>query len=67
MPELEETKPIIEEKAITLDKYISADEVQKIGSTPIDKIQISDDAFAVIDFIDKLIKKIEHLRVSAIR
>ena len=30
------------------------------------KVVISDDAFAVCDFLDQLIKKAEHLRISSI-
>ena len=30
------------------------------------KVVLSDDAFAVCDFLDQLIKKAEHLRISSI-
>jgi len=32
-----------------------------------EKIPISDDAYAICDFIDQLIKKAEHLRISSLR
>jgi hypothetical protein len=32
-----------------------------------DKVILSDDAYAVCDFLDKLIDKIEHQRLSSIR
>jgi len=51
----------IKEK-IEADKDIS----KEIKDEELKKTIISNDAFAVCDFIDQLIKKAEHLRISSI-
>jgi len=47
-----------------LEKY--ARDSEKAEEKNKDKKIISDDAFAVIEFIDYLVKKIEHVRVNLI-
>ena len=46
------------------DKYIS--ETANAEKPDAKKVLVSNDAFAIGDMIDKLIKKIEHARVSLI-
>jgi hypothetical protein len=48
---------------IEADKEIS----KEIKDEETKKTIISDDAFAICDFIDQLIKKAEHLRISSLR
>jgi hypothetical protein len=50
-----------------LSHYISKTEAENLEKPDPDKKIISDDAFAVCDFIDQLIKKLEHARISLIR
>jgi hypothetical protein len=47
---------------ILADKEVS----QEVKDEESKKTIISDDAFAVCDFLDQLIKKAEHLRISSI-
>lgn len=45
-----------------MDKYTTSDEAGKSENK--DKIVISNDAYAISDFLDKLIKQREHERIS---
>jgi hypothetical protein len=49
-----------------MEKYISKAEAAKLEKPDEKKVVISDDAFAVCDLIEQLIKKAEHLRISSI-
>jgi hypothetical protein len=55
------TTTALQEK-IVADKEVS----QEIKDEEAKKTIISNDAFAVCDFIEQLIKKAEHLRISSI-
>ena len=47
------------------EKYINTTE-NKVKEDK-SKVLLSDDAYAIVEFIDLLIKKVEHLRLSLIK
>lgn len=50
-------------EAINLDKDIKPEDKEAENK----KVVISNEAFAICDFIEQLNKKIEHLRISSLR
>lgn len=64
----EEKKPVEKEEVQirSVKQYVCTEEAAKHERLPEDKQVISNDAFAIIDFIDQLNRKLEHLRISSI-
>jgi hypothetical protein len=53
--------------ALKIERMVADKEISKeVIDEETEKTIISDDAFAICDFIEQLIKKAEHLRISSI-